>query len=315
VSPIPSTQGPARPQVTVLMATLNGRQWIAEQLESILDQADVDVSVVVSDDGSGDGTWEWLQERAAEDTRVTLLEREPPSGSSAANFYRLLSDVDVSSCDLVALADQDDVWLPDKLRSQVALVRAGADGVSSDVTAFWPDGTRRLVRKSWPQRAFDQLFEGPGPGSSFLLSARLAALVQDRLRDPASRARTLDFHDWLIYALCRARDWRWVIQDTPTVDYRQHEANVLGANTDLRSAGHRLGLIRQHWHREQATALARVSLEVAAPATRPELERMLALLQSTRPRARLRLLWRAPQIRRRPRDRLLLGVLIAGGIW
>ncbi|MCW2622928.1 MAG: glycosyl transferase family 2 [Frankiales bacterium] len=311
----PSPLDAAHPQVTVLMATLNGQQWIAEQLDSILGQAGVDVSVLISDDGSTDGTWEWLQARAIADPRIALLPRVAPSGTSAANFYRLLRDVDLAGCDLVALADQDDVWLPGKLASQVALVRGGADGVSSDVTAFWPDGTRRLVRKSRPQRTFDQLFEGPGPGSTFLLSHRLATLVQELLRDETSHAGVLDFHDWLIYAICRAKGWRWVIQDEPTVDYRQHEANVLGANSGLRSARHRFGLIRQHWHREQAVELARVSLEVASPATRPELERMLTLLLDTGMRSRLGLLWRTPQVRRTPRDRVLLGAMIAVGVW
>ena len=75
----------ARPSVLVLLAAYNGERWIGEQLESILTQEEVDVRIVVRDDGSTDNTRE-LVSRLAQDNRVKLLHDTMPTGSAAQNF-------------------------------------------------------------------------------------------------------------------------------------------------------------------------------------------------------------------------------------
>ncbi|MDQ2729248.1 MAG: glycosyltransferase [Actinomycetota bacterium] len=308
--------GAGRLPVTVLMATHNGRRWLPEQWESILSQQGVDVTLIVSDDTSDDGTYEWLCRQAAGDDRVTVLPRVPRVGGAATNFYRLITDLEVGDGHVVALADQDDIWLPGKLAAQTALVASGdADGVSSDVTAFHDDGHRELVRKAFPQRRFDYVFESPGPGSTFVLSARLVRQVQQLLADETAVASRLEFHDWLIYGVCRALGWPWVIQDIAWVDYRQHQGNAFGANLGLRSGWRRLCLVGERWHRREALALLQVALAVAPEPTRRELEELRHLLCGTDVRSRWGLARRAGQLRRRPRDRLLLGVLMSAGIW
>lgn len=304
------------PRVRVLLASYNGLAWLAEQVDSVLSQEGVDLELVVSDDMSSDGTWQWWQERAAEEPRIRLLNRTGANVGAAANFYRLLAELQVGDGDLIALADQDDVWLPGKLAAQAALLQAGCvDGVSSNVTAVGADGSRSRLRKDFPQRRFDFLFEGPGPGCTFVFSARLARQVQRLLRDDRSAARRVDFHDWLVYGVCRAKGWPWAIRTTPTVDYRQHTGNAFGANLSVRSAIHRLGLVRNDWHREQAVVMTTVALEVAPPERQAELCALLQLLTGRGFAERTRLLWQAPQLRRRPRDRVLIGALIAAGVW
>ena len=302
------------PPVTVLLATYNGRAFLAEQLDSILGQLDVTVRVVVSDDTSTDGTWEYLQERAAGEPRLTLLPQVRSRGA-AANFYRLLADVETE--DPVAFADQDDIWHLDKLASQVAVLEAGADGVSSDVTAFDAAGARMLIRKSYPQRTFDYLCESPGPGCSQLLSRRLADLVRAQLAGDGPAA-AMDSHDWLVYGVCRSAGWRWVIQNRPTLEYRQHDANAVGANRGLAAMRVRLELIRQDWHRREAVKMATVASGVAgtlSPRSAAELAEVAPLLSDRTFRARLRLAGRANQLRRRPRDRVLICGLILLGFW
>lgn len=299
--------------ITVLLATHQGRKYLPEQLDSILAQQDVAVRVLVSDDGSTDGTWEYLLERAAGDDRVVLLPRREPTGGAAANFYRLLRDVPDSG-GYVALSDQDDIWAPDKLASQVAVLESGADGVSSDVTAFHPDGTRQLIRKSYPQREFDYLLESPGPGSTFLLSPRLVRRIQSVLEDSGAAA-AMQYHDWLIYGICRASGWRWHIQDVSTVSYRQHETNVMGANRGISAIRERLALMRSHWHRGEAVKMAAVAAGVAPTGIAARLARVQPLLSATGPGARIRLAAEAGRLRRRPRDRMIIGGLVLLGLW
>ncbi|MGV8884442.1 MAG: glycosyltransferase [Microbacteriaceae bacterium] len=306
---------PALARVTVLLATHNGARWLDEQLDTILAQEGVEVRVIALDDASTDDTVALLQSRATIDARVRVLSFDNAAGGAAANFYRLLRAVDLTDAGLIAFADQDDIWLPGKLARHAGFIAAGCDGVSSDVTAFSADGPRSLVRKSYPQRRFDFLFESPGPGCTFLMSNRLATLAQQQLADLSSEASRTDFHDWLLYVLCRARGWEWRIDDLPTVDYRQHGSNAMGANVGAASAKRRLRLIRNRWHRGEATLLARAGLAVATDATRPDLTEMLALFEHTGVAARLGLLRRAGQLRRRGRDRAIIGTLVALGIW
>jgi len=311
-----TTPLPNEPVVTVLLATWNGMRWLPEQLASILDQGGVQVRLVVLDDESTDGTRDWLLEQAAEDARITVLPPMGRSGGAAANFYRLVRLAEPAPGEYVAFSDQDDIWLPGKLARHVGLLVAGGhDGVSGSVTAFTPEGRRSLVKKDFPQRRFDYLTESPGPGSTFVLTPRLVALVAGQLNDETSPAATADYHDSLIYVIARARGWSWHIDGEPMLDYRQHEHNVMGSNVGVGSALFRLGLIRQHWHRNQAILHAMVGLRVASEETRPGLERMLALFTSRGLRPRWALAREASQMRRRPRDRRIIGLLIAIGVW
>jgi rhamnosyltransferase len=304
------------PQVTVLLATHNGERWLSEQLDSIFAQVGVDLAVVALDDASTDSTVSLLKERALIEPRLTVLPSPGPSGSAAANFYRLITTVPVDKAGLIAFADQDDVWMPTKLARHSALLSEGErDGVSSDVTAFTANGDRSLVRKSYPQRQFDFLLESPGPGCSFLITPRLATLVRDRLNAEGGLAKRADFHDWLIYALCRGAGWAWHIDDVPSLDYRQHENNTMGANKGWRAANSRLALVSSRWHRDQAALLCEEALAVAPDRLRAELTAIQRDLTGRGIARRLSLLSHASQLRRRPRDRAIMRVLIALGMW
>lgn len=305
---------PDLPSVVVLLATYNGVAFLREQIETILGQEGVAVRIVVSDDGSGDGTAELVAELARREPRISML---PPtrSGGSAANFYRLLRDATSSPGELVAFADQDDVWLPRKLATQIELMSLHeAEVVSGSVMAFDADGREHLVRKDYPQRRFDWLTESPGPGCSFLMTPRFVELVR-RVLDEVPVARTAEFHDSLLYAIGRAHGSRWHIGGEPLVRYRQHATNVLGANQGARGAAARFAMIRSKWHRGQAIIHAEVGRAVADQAARGELQRLLVLLRSRRLRDCWRLARLAPQLRRRPRDRFLIGWVIRLGLW
>ena len=95
--------------VSVAMATYNGIAYISKQIESVLSQLDKTDELVVSDDGSTDGTREWLDALASRDARVKVL--DGPRQGVIKNF-----ETAVTACkgEWVFLADQDDEWMPDK---------------------------------------------------------------------------------------------------------------------------------------------------------------------------------------------------------
>jgi rhamnosyltransferase len=301
-------------RIAVLLATHNGRRWLPEQLDSVLSQAGVEIEVFARDDASTDGTAEWLAQRAVVEPRLTIIPSDGASGSAAANFYRLIQ-LAPADREFYAFCDQDDIWVPTKLASHVRLSTSlGVDGVSSNVTSFTASGERSLVRKDFPQRRFDYLLESPGPGSTFLMSNRLLALAKNYLDSPGETTPP-QYHDWLLYVLARAHGWTWHIDSVPTVEYRQHDANVMGANVGARSAFSRLSLVREQWHRGQARLLVRIALSVTPDAHRPELLRMRELVDQRNLSARLALARRASQLRRRPRDQWIIALLIGAGVW
>jgi rhamnosyltransferase len=251
------------PRVAVLMATYNGMEWLQAQLDSILTQENVDVTLYVSDDGSSDGTDEALRKLSQIDSRVVVLPKIASTGSAGRNFYRLIRDVDADAFDYVALADQDDIWHQDKLIRHIHLInRHQVAAVSSNVTAFWPNGTEQLIVKSQPQLTWDFLFESAGPGCSFLMTPWLVARVREQLLKVNSQARQIALHDWLIYAVCRAYGAKWIIDANPSLYYRQHALNVVGANSGMLAKWKRLILFQQGWYRAEVVKVSQVCASI-----------------------------------------------------
>ena len=95
--------------VSVAMATYNGIAYIQKQVDSVLTQLTEADELVVSDDGSTDGTREWLDTLAKQDARVRVL--NGPRQGVIKNFENA-----IVACkgEWIFLADQDDEWMPDK---------------------------------------------------------------------------------------------------------------------------------------------------------------------------------------------------------
>lgn len=294
-------------RVAILLATYNGERWLDEQLDSLLGQQGVEVTVFVSDDASTDATV--ARVLARNDERIRLLPSVARFGSAAGNFFRLLRDVDFSGFDAVSLSDQDDIWHADKLQRALALMdEQQVDAVSGNVLAFWPDGRELLLRKNQPQRAWDHFFEAAGPGCTYVLSPVLAASLQQVLRARVVAMSRISLHDWFIYCHARTHGFRWYIDERPAMNYRQHDGNVIGANQGLAAARDRVRRILSGWYREQILLVAESCDQGnAQPAIWLRLGRRPALLP---------LLWHVGRMRRYWRDQIFLAftfVLLAVG--
>lgn len=251
-----------QPKVAVYLAAFNGKEYIRRQIQSIFDQNGVDVTVFVSVDLSTDGTEDLVDQMSFDDQRIKILPHGHTFGNAGRNFYRLICEVDLSNFDYVAFADQDDIWNVNKLTSHCALLEAHrSEAVSSNVTAFWPDGRQKLIIKSQPQHVYDFLFESAGPGCTFLMTPWLVAEVKHQLLNNEA-AQEIVMHDWLTYAICRAHGKPWLIDSEPSVRYRQHQHNLVGANSGLKALFTRFKKINDGWYRYQVELIARVALSI-----------------------------------------------------
>lgn len=139
--PTPSTsKNPlVAPSVLVMMATYNGSKYLREQIDSVLGQVNVDVTLRICDDQSPDNTFEICQEYAAMDSRVIATKNEKNLGVGW-NFMQMVFDDESLGYDYYAFCDQDDIWLPDKLSRAVSQLSAKAKDEPalyfSDVTDF-----------------------------------------------------------------------------------------------------------------------------------------------------------------------------------
>jgi rhamnosyltransferase len=255
------------PKVLVLLAAHNGARWIAEQVESILNQAEVDVSLVISDDGSTDDTGAELRPYV-DDARICWLSPPRPTGSAAQNFLWTIGVTPVNDHSYVAFSDQDDLWLPGKLRRACHMLEStSAAGYSCPVTAFWENGREALLRQSSRLTRSDFLLEGAGQGCTFVLTAKVYERMRTFLLQCPIQTSAIRYHDWLIYALSRCWNLKWAFDCVPMLEYRQHAANDTGARASLRAVTKRLALIMDGWYLMQLLTIAAICNE-AAPENR-----------------------------------------------
>jgi glycosyltransferase involved in cell wall biosynthesis len=109
------------PRISIAMATYNGARFIEEQLDSIAAQTLLPAELVVTDDGSTDGTVGILERFASRAPFGIRVERNPARLGFNRNFERALSLCDG---DLVLISDQDDIWYPQKIARVTAAMAA-----------------------------------------------------------------------------------------------------------------------------------------------------------------------------------------------
>ena len=214
-------------RVAVLMSTYNGEKYIRRQIDSILEQRSVDVSLHVRDDGSSDSTVEILKEYASRCKNIEYYIGEKnlrPCGS----FFELMSKV--YDADYYALADQDDVWDNDKLICGIEMLR----GLPNDKPALYYSNLRIVDSEENYIRKSHSVPRGGGGKYSYLsdvLTTGCTAIYNQSMAAIAVRIKPKRFssHDTWLY--CVASIFGNCVYDfQPHVSYRQHGANVVGTS-------------------------------------------------------------------------------------
>lgn len=295
-------------KVAILMATYNGMKWLNFQIESILNQKDVDIKIFISDDNSKDGTYEFLNKLSKVDSRIILLPKRKKFKNAGNNFYRLIREVDVSNYDFFGFSDQDDVWSLTKTIDQIKMLSTcSADCISSNVIAFWSSGKKKYILKSQPQRNLDFIFESAGPGCSFLLTRKVFLGLQNLILIKEKKVNEVEMHDWLIYAICRSYKYKWLIDTSVSLAYRQHDQNVIGANYGFKALFARIIKIRSGWYRSEIIKISHICQTINPD---PKVKKILALLQNKSFLSQIKLLSFLNESRRKFADRLSLYLLV-----
>ena len=214
--------------VAILLSTLNGRPFLAEQLDSLLTQSHRDWQIFWRDDGSDDGTPALMHDfaEAAGAGRVVDMNDNAGHVGILASFLALLRRTPRDR--VVAFADQDDVWLPEKLARGVAALRevpawqpalycARQHLVAADLSPI-----RVSAHASGPLGFPRSMTQNVATGCTVMLNQNAAALLADA-QEPD---RTL--HDWWSYVLVSAAGGQVLADEEPTVLYRQHARNAVG---------------------------------------------------------------------------------------
>lgn len=285
------------------MAVYNGMPWIKEQIDTILNQNGVEVDLFVSIDPGSDETQIWLNTLVCVESRVKVVPVSETFGCAARNFYHLLRKVDLSRYEYIALADQDDIWAREKLYCACEALRSGdAVAYSGEVTAFWPDGREKKLKKAQPQRELDFLFEAAGPGCTYVFERDFALHLQKIVKNRFSQINRVLAHDWLFYALCRSQKFKWFIDSRSFVRYRQHGRNQLGANCGIYAMRTRMKMVDSGWYKSQFRQIAMLCSMEDVP--------LVKQIVADNIQQRLKSLIHVGKLRRRLRDRCVLAVLI-----
>lgn len=208
-----------RPSLSIALASYNGERFLAAQLRSILSQIDANDEIVIVDDASTDGTLDVVASFG--DDRVRVLRNERNSGVLAA-FERALA---ATRNDIVLLSDQDDIWLPGKVREILArfeldpavlLVLSDAEVIDEGGRVIDPSfmALRGGFRGSFPATLIKNRYLG-------CAMAFRRRLLESALPIP----RDVPMHDMWLGALA-ASVGKVVFVDRPLTQYRRHGGNV-----------------------------------------------------------------------------------------
>ena len=219
--------------LSIAMATYNGASHLHDQLNSFVSQTRQPDELVVRDDGSTDGTAAILEEFA---TRAPFPVRVLPANGNLGYVKNFETVIQACTGDLIALSDQDDVWLPHKLAMLEAAL--GNDDRAlltfSDAALVGAD-LEPLGRTLWESVGLDtevcRGIEAGGTDSALMRGFYVTGATVCFRRSLLPLALPMElphWHDaWL--ALAATAYGRVVAVDEPLVLYRQHGGNTLGA--------------------------------------------------------------------------------------
>lgn len=216
-------------KVFVLLSSYNGSRYIEEQIESILSQEDVDVTLFVRDDNSSDKTLSILNGYKSKYDNI-IVDVGKNLGA-ALSFMELLFQVPDSSS-YYALADQDDIWEPNKLASAIKILEKNKNALLYSSNQKVVDSGNHYIRNRYsvspPLDVFNIIDKNHLSGCTMVLKREL--LLKIREKKPSDTIIKNRMHDTWIAAVA-ACIGEIVYDENAFIRYRQHDSNVVGVKS------------------------------------------------------------------------------------
>lgn len=218
-------------KVAVLLATYNGEKFLEEQINSLINQTYTNFDIIIRDDGSIDQTLKIIEKYEKKyPKKIINITDNIPSKKAQKNFFLLLKYAfDSKKYDYYMFCDQDDVWLEDKIYLEINKLKSikGAGLVFTDLMVV--NEYKETISNSFmtysklPNRSLsinELLIQNNMPGCTM-------AFNDDLVKHINLESINL-MHDWHI-AIVAALFGKTLFIDKPTILYRQHNNNTLGA--------------------------------------------------------------------------------------
>ncbi len=208
--------------VVVLMASYNGEKYIVEQIESLIHQEEVDVKIIVSDDGSSDNTISILKEYQ----RRGILEwYNGPHKGVEKNFLKLMKNA--PEADFYAFCDQDDFWEKRKLIEAILKLK----NFDSNKPALYFSSLKLVdqdlnlisVHRVNLERSEYARFIFAGVAGCTMVFNRALLNLCNQIEPMYIR-----MHDVWVYNVCVAMGGSYYADYESYIKYRQHSNNVVG---------------------------------------------------------------------------------------
>ncbi len=218
----------AQRSTAVLLSTYNGEAYLDALLDSLAAQTHADWVLYWRDDGSTDDT---VAKLTAWTGGPTIRVTEPPGNIGVTRSFMTLLRA-AAGHPFIAFADQDDVWLPEKLAWAIGMLDAAPGAALYCARQILVDGTLGRIGLSphldGPADFPASLTQNIATGNTVVLNAAAIALVA--ASDPPRET----WHDWWCYLMVTAAGGRVIRDPRGVILYRQHSENVVGAPASAR---------------------------------------------------------------------------------
>lgn len=214
-------------KILILLSTYNGEKYLPQQIDSILNQYNVDVQILVRDDGSNDNTL-YVLNSYANTEKIDIIKGD--NIGVVGSFFSLMREAVTRDFNYFAFCDQDDVWMDDKLKVAVDILSGHQHEPALYMSSFqMVDENLHSIPTniSRPNISVEGAFASNcATGCTMVFNKKLLELSLLANYDDAL------MHDYWMYMVCLLTDGYVYYDETPHIYYRQHGNNVIGGKGD-----------------------------------------------------------------------------------
>ena len=218
-------------KLIVLMSTYNGERYLAEQLDSLLEQSCPPERILIRDDGSGDGTIALLEAYASEHQQISYYQGN--NLGAGRSFWELIRTCE--DADYYALCDQDDVWKKEKLQRALELLQQEDNGIPLlYCSKFTLTDEQLKPLDSHVSHLYDfsdfphALLYHTAPGCTFVFNQA----AREKLLEYDIDQEYFIIHDALIHKVVTMFG-KMILDEHSYIYYRQHGHNEIGMTANV----------------------------------------------------------------------------------